>query len=109
MSNARVVPNRAAQVRERQIQRTQSRVEQTVKNINPNPKRPSPTIHTRGQISGMVYPTLPVKKNQTPILLHVGPNWERNSLPGCTTGSNRLAFFVFHFIQYLFFRHIFSF
>lgn len=98
MSNARVVPNRAAQVRERQIQRTQSRVEQTVKNINPNPKRPSPTIHTRGQISGMVYPTLPVKKTRRQFYYTLGQTGSEirfPAVPQVQIGWRFLSFILF--------------
>ncbi len=61
MSNARAVPNRAAQVRERQSQRTQTRIAKTSVNSISDLKRITTPISTRGVVNGLHYP-LPVQK-----------------------------------------------
>jgi len=62
MSNIRVAPNRANQVRERQNQRIQSRVQKTSENLSMDKKRTSTPVFTRGLVSGLTYPiTTPQK------------------------------------------------
>jgi len=72
MSNIRVAPNRANQVRERQNQRVQSRVQKTSENISVDKKRTSTPIFTRGLVSGLTYPMISPQKVKRQFHYSVG-------------------------------------
>ncbi len=98
MSNVRAVPNRAAQVRQRQTQRTQTRIEESVQKITPDPKRQSPTMSTRGVVSGLTYPTSQHKKTRRQFYYTIGQTGSEirfPAVPQFQIGWRFLSFILF--------------
>ncbi len=98
MSNVRAVPNRAAQVRQRQTQRTQTRIEETVQKITPDRKRQSATMSTRGVVSGLVYPTTQPKKARRQFYYSIGQTGSEirfPAMPQVQIGWRFLSFILF--------------
>lgn len=98
MSNARAVTNRAAQVRERQTQRSQTRVAKTSVNAINDHKRVTAPISTRGLVNGLHYPLPAPKKTRRQFYYTLGQTGSEirfPAVPQLQIGWRMLSFVLF--------------